>query len=186
MKRFGYSLTLLLVVGMARAETDDAARVGILLDTSTPMGFLVTQVRKEVRVINRALEATGRSPMVLREWEGASIDREGSLSVPARQNAFYGIQTLFEKEGVDTVCWITALQGQQSGAGLFAIQELLTGGEDSELSRRLVIRNAWQEQLQGGNEWVWRHPDPCFPTRIVLRSWPSCLPGSTGWRLVKL
>ena len=159
MKGFGFLLVGLVLLAEAKAESEEEPRVGVLLDISAPMGFVVPQVRKEVRIINRHLEEAGRSSLVLHEWEGASIDREGSLSVPARQNALYGFQTLFEKSEVDTVCWITSLQGMQSGAGLFVLQELLSGGEESAPPRRLVIRNAWQEQLQGGVQWVVRHPD---------------------------
>jgi len=132
------------------------ARLAILLDTSAEMGFLVPQVRKEARILNEQLVAAGRPPVLLREMEGASIDREGSTSVGARKNLIYPLKELFAE--VDTVYWITALRGEQSPNGMFAIEEMLGEEVEGRPARQLIIRNAWQDQLQAGDAWALRPP----------------------------
>lgn len=177
----------------AQEEQDDVAiaKLGILLDTSAEMGFLVPQVRKEVRLLNQRLVEMGRPTVVLHESIGASIDREASLSVPGSRNALYPIKALFGEDEVDTVYWITALQGLQSGGGLFAIERLLSESVEGRPARQLVIRNIWQDQLQAGDSWLRNPPaaevDPLDPaTRpeqwyrlvaekrgVIVRSWQS-------------
>ena len=130
-------------------------KLGLLLDVSPEMGFLVPQVRKEVRLLNESLAAAGREPVPLREFAGASLDQEGSLSVPARINALYQLRDFYESENLHGIYWITSLQGQQSGAGFFQLQEMLKAE-----NRRLVIRNAWQEQVLAGRLWAASPPDP--------------------------
>lgn len=132
------------------------ARLAILLDTSVEMGFLVPQVRKEARILNEQLVAAGRPPVLLREMEGASIDREGSTSVGARKNLIYPLKELFAE--VDTVYWITALRGEQSPNGMFAIEEMLGEEVEGRPARQLIVRNVWQDQLQAGDGWALRPP----------------------------
>jgi len=134
------------------------ARLGLLLDTSSGMGFLVPQARKELRLLNTSLAAAGRPPVILREIEGAAIDREGSTSVGARRNVIYKLKELYAE--VDTVLWITALQGEQSPGGIFAVEELLKESPEGRPARQLVIRNIWPDQLQAGDLWVQRPPAP--------------------------
>lgn len=130
-------------------------KLGILLDVSPEMGFLVPQVRKEVRLLNESLAAVGREPIPLREFAGANLDQEGSLSVPARINALYQLRDFYETENLQGIYWITSLRGQQSGAGFFQLQEMLKAE-----NRRLVIRNAWQEQVVAGRLWAASPTDP--------------------------
>jgi len=136
------------------------SKLGVLLDTSAEMGFLVPQVRKEVRVLNARLEGQGRELVSLAEIEGASIGREASLSVPGSRNALYPIKKLFEVSKVDTVYWITSLKGLQSGAGFNALEELLDETPEGRPARKLVIRNIWQEQVQAGDQWMRNAPPP--------------------------
>ena len=132
------------------------ARLAILLDTAAEMGFLVPQVRKEARILNEQLVAAGRPPLPLREMEGASIDREGSTSVGARKNLIYPLKELFAE--ADTVYWVTALRGEQSPNGMFAIEEMLGEEVEGRPARQLIIRNVSQDQLQAGDGWVLRPP----------------------------
>ncbi|NLT72485.1 MAG: hypothetical protein GXX91_17565 [Verrucomicrobiaceae bacterium] len=162
--------------GAAAEEAEEAevapARLGILLDTSPEMGFLLPQVRKERRILNRQLAAAGRPEVPLREMEGASLDREGSISVGARKNLLYALRELFAE--VDTVLWITALRGQQSGGGLLALEEMLAEKVEGRPNRRLLIRNIWQDQLQAGDTWL-RDPPPLTEDPLALRNRPE------GW-----
>ena len=132
------------------------ARLAILLDVSAEMGFLVPQVRKEVRILNEQLTSTGRPPVTLREMEGASLDQEGSTSLGARRNLIYPLKELFAE--ADTVCWITSLKGEQSPNGLFAMEKILRETIEGKPERKLIIRNIWQDQLQAGDSWVIRPP----------------------------
>lgn len=132
--------------------------LSILLDTSAEMGFLVPQVRKEVRILNDQLTAAGRPPVTLREIEGASVDREGSTSLGARKNIIYPLKELFTQ--ADTVYWITSLKGEQSPQGMFAIEEMLGEKIEGRPKRELIIRNIWQDQLQAGDTWIPRPPAP--------------------------
>lgn len=140
------------------AQANPAARLGILLDTSAEMGFLVPQVRKELRMLNEQLAAAGRPPVVLREMTGSDLDREASTSVGARRNALYGLKALFEE--VDTVLWITPLMGEHSPQGIFAVEQLLRESVTDRPGRQLVLRNVWQDQLLAGNDWVLHPPEP--------------------------
>lgn len=142
----------------ANAREAAPARLGILLDTSAEMGFVVPQVRKEWRVLNEQLAAVGRPPVVLREMTGSDLDREASTSVGARRNALYGLKALFEE--VDTVIWITPLKGGHSPQGIFAVEQLLRESMPDRPVRQLVLRNIWQDQLLAGNEWVRWPPEP--------------------------
>lgn len=154
------TLTALGITGWAEARAQEAApaRLGILLDTSAEMGFLVPQVRKELRVLNEQLAAAGRPPVILREMAGSDLDREASTSVGARRNALYGLKALFE--AVDTVIWITPLLGEHSPQGIFAVEQLLRENIPDRPVRQLVLRNLWQDQLLAGNEWVRWPPEP--------------------------
>lgn len=154
------SLTTLGTLGATRGVAQEAApaRLGILLDTSAEMGFLVPQVRKELRVLNEQLAAAGRPSVVLREMVGSDLDREASTSVGARRNALYGLKALFEE--VDTVLWITPLMGEHSPQGIFAVEQLLRESIPDRPSRQLVLRNIWQDQLLAGSEWVRQPPEP--------------------------
>ena len=165
--RTGFLQTLVLVVcaaiagmsGMeARSQDSDQATLGILLDTSVEMGFLIPQARKEIRLLNANLVKAGRTPVVFKEIEGASIDRSGSITVPGRRNIYYVMKDFFEESGVDAVYWITALQGIQSGEGFFMLEQLFQ--EEGNGSRRLVIRNTWQDQLQARDSWLSNPPEP--------------------------
>jgi hypothetical protein len=154
------SLSALSTIVAARAGSQDAvpARLGILLDTSAEMGFLVPQVRKELRLLNEQLAAAGRPPVVLREMTGSDLDREASTSVGARRNALYGLKALFEE--VDTVLWITPLMGEHSPQGMFAVEQLLRESVTDRPPRQLVLRNLWQDQIVAGSEWVLHPPAP--------------------------
>lgn len=169
-------------------------RLGILLDVSPEMGFLVPQARKEVRLLNEALEERGRSGVVLREFSGASLERGATLAVPGSKNAFFALQKLYEEEGADGVCWISRLGGKQTPGGLFALRQMLRGegdfaDPDGAKRRQLLLRNAWQDQVQGGARWVRDPPGPGrdpleggqFPSEwwdvpeagedVIVRSW---------------
>lgn len=140
------------------AQANPPARLGILLDTSAEMGFLVPQVRKELRVLNDQLTTAGRPPVVLREMAGSDLDREASTSVGARRNALYGLKALFEE--VDTVLWLTPLMGEHSPQGIFAVEQLLRESVTDRPQRQLVLRNLWQDQIVAGSEWVLHPPAP--------------------------
>ncbi len=156
-------------IGLAAQRTfgqeGPVAKLGVLLDTSAEMGFLVPQVRKELRILNEQLAAAGRPPVVLREIVGADLDREASTSVGARRNVLYGLKSLYEE--VDTVIWITSLMGEQSPQGIFSVEQMLRESIPDRPPRQLVLRNIWQDQLIAGNEWVLRPPaaeaDPLDP-----------------------
>ncbi len=136
-------------------------RLGILLDTSPEMGFLVPQVRKEVAVLNKSLISAGRVPIVLKEFAGASLSQGASLGSPASKNALFALEKMYDEEKVDGIYWITSLKGTQSDRGLFALEELLKERIASkEGATPLVIRNLWQDQVQAGNQWVRFPPDP--------------------------
>lgn len=136
---------------VAPVVNPDFARLAILLDTSAEMGFLVPQVRKEVRFLNEQLVAIHRPPVILREFEGASVERAGSLSLGARKNLIHPLTELFAE--ADTIYWFTSLKGQQSSVGLFDVEALLRLEIENRPGRKLVIRNIWQEQLQAGDTW---------------------------------
>jgi len=148
-------------IAAARAgaqETGPQARLGILLDTSAEMGFLVPQVRKELRLLNASLATSGRSPVLLREVAGSDLDREASTSVGARRNVLYAFKALYEE--VDTVLWITSLMGSHSPQGIFALEQLLSESVTDRPGRQLVLRNVWQDQLLAGNDWLRWPPAP--------------------------
>jgi hypothetical protein len=156
---FRLSSTVIALVfcaaGFARAQTAAPSpaekglpKVGILLDTSPEMGFLVPQVRKELRLLDEELIALGREPMPIRELKGAALDREVTLSIPARLNALHSIRALYGEEKVDTVYWISALKGFQSVGGYFDLEKEIGVQEEGRPPRKLIIRNIWQEQLQ--------------------------------------
>ena len=135
------------------------ARLAVLLDTSVEMGFLVPQVRKEVKDLNAHLTQINRPPVLLREFEGASLDHETSTAVGARRNLFYALKDLYEDSAIDSVYWLTALRGVQSGEGFFALQALLQAPVENRPQRRLIIRNIWQDQIQAGDAWVRNEPE---------------------------
>lgn len=141
----------------AQQDSENGGTLGILLDTSVEMGFLIPQARKEIRLLNENLAKAGREPVLFKEVEGASIDRAGSIAVPGRRNIYHVIKNLIDESDVDTIYWITALQGMQSGEGIFMLSQLFE--EERSRPRRLVIRNVWQEQLQGGETWLYEPPD---------------------------
>ena len=145
-----------LGAGRGGAQESTVARLGILLDTSAEMGFLVPQVRKELRLLNGQLAASGRPPVVLREIAGSDLDREASTSVGARKNVLYGLKTLYEE--VDTVLWITSLKGEQSPQGIFALETLLKESAEGRPPRQLILRHLWQDQAQAGDRWLTEPP----------------------------
>lgn len=154
------SFSALGTVVATRAGSQDAvpARLGILLDTSADMGFLVPQVRKELRVLNEQLAAAGRPQVILREMTGSDLDGEASTSVGARRNVLYGLKGLFEE--ADTVLWITSLKGEHSPRGIHAVEQLLRESIPDRPARQLVLRNVWQDQLLAGSDWIRHPPDP--------------------------
>lgn len=179
------------------APAETGLRLGLLLDTSAEMGFLVPQARKEIRWMNQALVARGRQTLAVEEIAGASLDREGSLAVPARRNALLALRRLLEEKGAGGVYWMTALRGRQSGDALFEIETLLKP-EGNRPARPLVIRHLWQDQVQAAAAWV-RHPpdpsdDPLAPQNrpfewyrlakagggVVVRSWQAPPEGEIG------
>ena len=56
--------------------------------------------------------------------EGAAIAQAGGFSLPARKNALLRLKTIFEKDQVDGVYWITHFKGLQSGNG-FSLLKLI-------------------------------------------------------------
>lgn len=152
--RISFAVVAIALTSLTKSSVAQE-KLGILLDVSPEMGFLVPQIRKEVRHLNESLAAAGREPIPLREFAGASLDQEGSLSVPSRINALYQLRDFYESENLQGIYWITSLRGQQSGAGFFQLQEMLKAE-----NRRLVIRNAWQEQVVAGRLWAASPPDP--------------------------
>ncbi|MDF1738926.1 MAG: hypothetical protein P1U86_07190 [Verrucomicrobiales bacterium] len=140
-------------LGAAVQGQEAPAKLGVVLDTSPEMGFLVPQARKEIRILNRRLQEAGQPLVKYTEVDGAGLDKEGSFSVGASRNNLYAMQKLFREKEVDTVYWITSMKGMQTPAGMGALTELLNEDEASD-SRTLVIRNAWQEQLVAGADWV--------------------------------
>ncbi len=163
------------------AQEGSPARLGLLLDTSAEMGFLVPQARKELAILNEQLTTAGRPTVVMREIAGASVDREGPSSLAARRNVLYALKPLYSE--VDTVLWITSLRGDQSPHGLLAIGELLRETVPGRPGRRLVIRNIWQDQLLAGDAWVQRPPsletDP-LDLRIRPEEWYRLLAEGHG------
>ena len=182
------------IVFPAHSFAEDAVpdRLGILLDTSGEMGFVVPRARKEVRYLNSELQKAGRAPVVLLEMKGASIDQIRGFGLPARRNALVQLKTLFEKEKVDGVYWITHFKGDQSGAGFTLLDQLLSGDtSEGKSSRQLLLRHYWPEQILAGRAWRLDkgsasldplHPE-AFPEEwlepirksrgYVLRSWRS-------------
>lgn len=148
----------------------EAPPIGLLLDTSPEMGFLVAQARKEIRWNNNTRVSRGQQTLPVIEFAGASLEREGSLSLPARRNALYPIRELLEDRGALGLYWITALRGLQSGEGLFAVESLLSGGGERP-SRPLLLRHIWQEQAQMAVEWA-RHPPEPDQDPLALASRP--------------
>ncbi|MCB1088004.1 MAG: hypothetical protein KDM63_13220 [Verrucomicrobiae bacterium] len=137
-----------MTAALAGAQENSPQKLGILLDVSAEMGFLVPQARKEIRWLNEALIARQRQPLPVVEFSGASLEREGSLSVPARKNAYYALHSLLNERSADGVYWLTALKGQQSGDGFFAAESLLKG-EAAKQSKPLIIRHLWQKAGPG-------------------------------------
>jgi len=160
-----------LTIGLCgTAQGQEApARLGVLLDTSPEMGFLVPQVRKEIRILNRQLQEAGRELVEYTEIAGAGLDKEGSFSVGASRNNLYALQKLFREKKVDSVYWITSMKGMQTPAGLEALKQLLV---EEEADRKLLIRNVWQEQLVAGSEWV-ALPPPADEDRLDPKSRPG-------------
>ena len=148
------------------------ARLAVLLEVSPEMGFLVPQVRKELRILNEQLAVADRPRVTLREIEGASVDGDGSTSLGARKNLIYPLKELFTE--ADTVFWITSLKGEQSPRGLFAMEEMLREKIEGKPERELIIRNVWQDQLQAGDTWALR-PPPLEEDPLDLRNRPE------GW-----
>lgn len=159
-----------LLADRGGAQVAATARLGVLLDTSTEMGFLVPQVRKELRVLNGQLAASGRPPVVMREIVGSDLDREASTSVGARKNVLYGLKALYEE--VDTVLWITPLKGEQSPQGIFALETLLKEAVEGRPSRQLILRHLWQEQAQAGDRWL-KEPPPLEEDMLALKNRPE-------------
>lgn len=169
------------------AQERSPAKLGLLLDTSAEMGFLVPQARKEFRILNEQLIAAGRVPVAMREIAGSDLDREASTSVGARKNVLYALKSLYEE--CDTVLWLTPLKGEQSTQGIVSLETLLKEGGGERQPRLLVLRHLWQEQVQAGDAWVTQPPaleaDPlALPNRpeewyrllgqgrgTILRSW---------------
>lgn len=147
--RSAVAIAILLTAGSLPAQ-ENAPQFGILLDTSPEMGFLIPQTRKEVRLVNEELRALGRPEIKLREFKGASLGRESSLSVPGTKNALYAIRAFYSEDKVDTIYWISSLRGMQSVGGFFALENELKVETEGRPPRRLIIRNIWQEQLMRG------------------------------------
>lgn len=166
--RSWWLLTCMVCFGSFADGEEMSARLGILLDTSAEMGFLVPQVRKEIRILNRHLEEAGRQPVEYAELAGAGLDKEGSFSVGASRNNLYALQKLFREKEVDSVYWITSMKGMQTPVGLDALKQLL----EEETDRKLLIRNVWQEQLVAGAEWA-SFPPPADDDRLDPKSRPG-------------
>ncbi len=153
------------------AQEAAPARLGILLDTSAEMGFLVPQARKELRILNEHLASAGRSPVVMREIVGSDLDREASTSVGARRNVLYAMKALYEE--CDTVLWITCLKGQQSPQGIFALETLLKEKARGASGASTRPSSPLAGQILAGSEWVLRPPG-----RRAIRSIRATAPGN--------
>lgn len=189
MRGFGWLAVAFASMTVAVAQDAEPLRIGVLLDTSAEMGFVVPLVRKERRLLDEELTAAGRPPLAYREMPGADLDRELTLSVAASRNAFFYLRDLFESEKADTILWISSFEGQQSGAGFQLVRELLEATPEGRPPRRLYLRNLWQEQIQKGeNLFSKTNPltvDPLDPQQrpeswyrlvegghgVVIRSW---------------
>ncbi len=154
----GLAASFLVVCTASAQDVVVPARLGILLDRSAEMGFIVPQVLKELRVLNQQLGKAGRPPVILREMSGSSLEREGLSSLGATKNAFYALRDLYAE--VDTVLWITALKGQHSSEGIDAVEAMIKEPVPGRPPRRLVLRNVWPDQIIAGEEWVRSAPEP--------------------------
>ena len=145
----------LFVSGKSIAQENDFQNLGILLDTSGEMGFVVPRVRKEVRLLNSHLKEQNRRPVPLAEMEGASIDQARGFGLPASRNALIQIQKFFEEEKIDGLYWITAFKGKQSGSGFALLNNLLSDAdsEGEKRKRQLIVRHYWPEQILAGRSW---------------------------------
>lgn len=167
--RSWWLLACVICFGSSVDGEEVRGRLGILLDTSEEMGFLVPQVRKEIRLLNRQLQEVGQPSVEYAEIAGAGLDKEGSFSVGASRNNLYALQKLFREKKVDSVYWITSMKGMQTPAGLEALKQLLL---EEDADRKLLIRNVWQEQLVAGAQWV-ALPPPADEDRLDPKSRPG-------------
>lgn len=152
-----------LLVGVVGAQEPVRVyeKLGVLMDVSAEMGFLVPQVRKEVRLLNGELLAADRVPLVYREVEGFTIDEKGSLRTPASRNAVYSLESLIKEDKVDGILWITSLRGEETGFEKDELGKLFPALKDGSASgggegkskgetAQLMVRQIWQDQAQSG------------------------------------
>lgn len=145
----------------AQEPVRDYKKLGILMDVSAEMGFLVPQVRKEVRLLNGELLGASRVPLVYREVDGFTIDEKGSLRTPASRNAVHSLEALIEEDEVDGILWITSLRGEETGFEKDELAKLFPGskggsangggrGKPKREATQLIVHQIWQDQTQSG------------------------------------
>ncbi len=188
-------MVLSTVAGLTHAEEEPARtyeKLGILMEVSPEMGFLVPQVRKEVRLLNEALIAAKREPVVYHEVKGFAVAPKGSLRIPASRNAVHSLESLIQEGGADGVLWITSLRGEESGYEKSEMGKIFsTGLADSDDERKeksdakipqLILHQIWQGQAQSGFRDVGKED---FSDHLLdeglMREWVSVIKNSQGY-----
>ncbi len=187
----------LVAVGLLAGAVDaqepvrDYEKLGILMDVSAEMGFLVPQVRKEIRLLNGELFAASREPLAYREIDGCAIDKKGSLGTPASRNAVYALEALIEEDEVDGILWITSLRGEETGFEKDELTKLFPaasggtgkGGEaGGGKPTQLIVHQIWQDQVQSGYRGIGAedHLDQLL-AKGLGREWVEVIGNSGGY-----
>ncbi|MFK5922041.1 MAG: hypothetical protein QM496_07665 [Verrucomicrobiota bacterium] len=183
-----------MALASAKEETPTRSyeKLGILMDVSPQMGFLVPQVRKEIRLLNQRLVEAGRDPLVYREIEGFKIDAKRSLRTPASRNAVYALEGLIKEDQVAGILWITSLRGEETGFEKDEMRKIFPdekeeNGVEGEGKRvtQLLLRQTWQGHAQSGFRDVGREDvlDQILDEGL-MREWVQTIKNSQGylWR----
>ncbi len=175
---------------------DDSSRtydkLGILMDVSPEMGFLVPQVRKEVRLLNEALIAAKHDPVAYREVTGFAVAPRGSLRIPASRNAVHSLEALIKDDGVDGILWITSLRGEETGYEKAEMDKIFSGAKaDSEgeeekdveiKTPQLILHQIWQDQARSGFRDVGKEDDlDHLLDEGLMREWIEVIKNSEGY-----
>lgn len=185
-------ISALTGVAVAEEPERDYEKLGILMEVSPEMGFLVPQVRKEVRLLNEALVALKREPVVYREVLGFAVAQKGSLRVPASRNAVHSLEALIKDEGVDGVLWITSMRGEESGYEKVEMEKIFSKAvadsvdekkEKGEIKTpQLILHQIWQDQAQSGFRDVGKEDDSDHMLDEGLMSeWVDVIKNSEGY-----
>lgn len=174
------------------SPTRSYEKLGILMDVSPQMGFLVPQARKEIRLLNQNLVAAGRDPLVYHEVEGFKIDAKRSLRTPARKNAVYSLETLIKEDQVAGILWITSLRGEETGFEMDEMRKIFPDnkegkgieGEEKRVTQ-LLLHQIWQGHAQSAFRDVGREDvlDQLLDEGL-MREWVQTIKNSDGylWR----